>query len=350
MTLRALSYVTAYATREVPPRDMLLLDRNEGPPPPAQLLDMLDHSVEALTRYPDTRVLEAALARRFGLKAPQVIVTAGADDAIDRCCRAFLAPSRSLVVTEPTFEMLLRYAGLAGAAAAVTTWLEPEFPTRAVLELVDGATGLIAVVSPNNPTGMVLGPGDLARLSSAAGNVPILLDQAYVEYADVDLTPFALRLPNVVVVRTFSKAWGLAGCRVGYALGPGELIRRLRVAGAPYPVAGPSLLLAAARWESGAAAMRDHVARVRRERDALRARLNRAGVPVFPSQANFVLGQFGPRADPIRRALADEGVLVRDFTRSVDGALRISLPGSPKAFDWLMRALDRVLPLEEASP
>ena len=319
------AFTAPYGTRQALPDGLLLLDRNEGSIPPAGLLDALHRAVETLRRYPDARPLEAALAERFGVTPDRVLVTAGADDAIDRSCRTFLGAGRALLTAEPTFEMLLRYAAAAGASWVTVPW-DDAFPTAGVLTRIGAGTGMVAVVSPNNPTGRTATQDDLASLAHAAGETPILLDHAYVEYADDDLTEAALTLPNVIVVRTFSKAWGLAGCRVGYALGSAERIRRLRIAGAPYAVAGPSLTLALARFLSGGDAVRVHVDRVRLERNELSAVLQRAGVEVTPSQANFVLGLFGDRAPQVRDGLLARGVLVRDFTGRLPGALRISLP------------------------
>src|SRR5207247_4822990 len=109
---------------------------------------------------------------------------------------------------------------------------------------------LIAVVSPNNPTGAAATAADIRCLAEAAPNAVVLLDHVYVEYADEDLTPAVIDLPNVVVLRTLSKAWGLAGCRIGYAIGSPEIVASLRIAGAPYPVAAPSVALALGRLEA----------------------------------------------------------------------------------------------------
>ena len=337
-------FAAPYATRQAPGDGLLLLDRNEGSIPPAALLAALDGAVETLRRYPDARPLEAALAERFGVTPDRVLVTAGADDAIDRCCRTFLGTGRALLVAEPTFEMLLRYAAAAGAPTIEVPW-DGAFPAAALLRHLSAGVGLLAVVSPNNPTGCTATRDDLASLARAGGEVPILLDHAYVEYADDDLTEAALALPNVIAVRTFSKAWGLAGCRVGYALGSAELIRRLRIVGAPYPVAGPSLALALARLQSAGAAVQAHVARVRWERVALSDLLRRARIATTASQANFVLGRFADRARQVCDGLLARDVLVRDFTGRLTGALRISLPGEASAFERLMEALAFVLGL-----
>ena len=110
-----------------------------------------------------------------------------------------------------------------------------------MLDACDAETSVIAVVSPNNPTGGVISSQDLRRLSEGAPQAILMVDLAYVEFANKDLTPVALELPNAVVFRTFSKARGLAGLRVGYALGPARWLNVLRSVGLPYPVSAPAL-------------------------------------------------------------------------------------------------------------
>jgi histidinol-phosphate aminotransferase len=338
----------AYRRRQPPPRAIQLrLDGNEGPAPAFDLMvDALRAAgPELLRRYPDATALEAALAQRCGVEPARVLVTAGADEAIDRCCRAFLATGATMLVPEPSFEMLDRYATLAGGERVSVPWAPGPFPIAAMLERLDDRTALIAIVSPNNPTGEVATIDDVRRLACAAPDALILLDHAYVEYADEDLTASALALPNVVVTRTFSKARGLAGCRVGFVLGSAEVISALRAAGGPYPVAGPSLAFAALQLQGGDAAMAAHVAQVRRERAVLSALLAARGVAPRRSQANFVYAELGQRAAFVRAALAAQGILVRDFPDrpAAAGALRITLPGESAAVERLSAALDLAL-------
>jgi len=316
----------------------LKLDSNEGPLPPAALLEALARlDPDGLRRYPEVSGLEATLASRVGVPANRVLVTAGADDAIDRVCRAYLGAGRTLLLSEPTFEMFDHFAKLAGAAALVRVpWGGRcgEFPLAAFQDRLAERPAVIAVVSPNNPTGAAATAADVRHLAEAAPTALVLLDHVYVEYADQDLTLAVADLPNVVVLRTLSKAWGLAGCRIGYAIGSREVIAKLRAAGAPYPVAAPSVALALRHLSNGDAVLRAHVARVREERSTLRARLAAFGIDAPPSQANFILADCGDRAPFLKSALAALGVIVRDFPNrpGLTTALRITLPGEPLAF------------------
>ena len=333
---------TAYRRQEAP-RGALRLDANEGAAP-AYLAPSWPLGAEALRRYPDARGLEADLAARFGVAAGQVLVTAGGDDAIDRLCRRCLAGGRELVLTEPTFEMFARHARLAGGGLRSVPWWEGPYPLAAVESCLGPATGLVAVVSPNNPTGAVVTAADLGRLRRAAGDVPLLLDAAYAEFADADLTAAALALPNTVVLRTLSKAWGLAGLRVGFLLGPSDLLGELRAWGQPYAVAGTSVALAREALARGEEAMRAGVATARSDRADLAAQLTRLGARPLPSQGNFVLCRPHDAAFTAA-ALAALGVSVRAWPghRQLDGCLRITCPGDADERIRLTRALDTAL-------
>lgn len=323
----------------------LRLDGNEGLLPAPALLDALyDAGPEVLRSYPDASGLERRIAERHGLDPACVVVTAGADEALDRLCRAFLGPGRECVLPVPTFEMLHRYPLLSGGILVEVPWPPgTPWPTAAVRRALTPRTGIVALVSPNNPTGTTLDAATLRAISAAAPTALVLLDHAYAEFADEDLTPQALALPNAVVVRTLSKAYGLAGARVGYVLGARTLLEPLRAAAGPYPVAGPSLLLAAAALRRDAA-VRGFVARVRAERAALADLLRALGAQPLPSQANFVLARF---ADPdwVRDALAGLGIAVRRVAgrAALHEHLRITCPGDGSAFTRLAHALRTAL-------
>ncbi len=333
--------VSAYSVPKHPAPIDLKLDANEGEAPDAALLKrILEIGPDVMRRYPDASSVQRLLAERFRVDAAKVIVTAGADDALDRLCRAVLAPGRQLILTNPSFEMLPRYARIAGADVLEIPWWSGAFPTDRFLEAITPRTALIAVVSPNNPTGIVATRDDLLRLSDAAPHAVILLDHAYVEFADEDFTEFALALPNAIVVRTLSKAWGLAGLRVGYAIADAQLIGWMRASGGPYAVSRPSIALAAARLEADHGEMKRFVTQIRRDRDRLHALLAELGVPHSASEANYVFTTGGD-ALWMRDALAALGIAVRAYPGNAElgNCLRITCPGDEKDCDRLLGAL-----------
>ena len=341
-----MSGATAYSAARHPAPVDLYLDGNEGAAPPETLLAALNGmGSDLLCRYPDAAPLERELAGRFGVDPARVVVTAGGDDGLERAVRAVVGPGRSLVLPVPSFEMLARFASLAGGDVIEVPWpAGASYPTDAVIAAAGPTTGAVAVVSPNNPTGAIATADDVLRIARAMPHALILADLAYVEFADEDPTPLLLDQPNVAVFRTLSKAWGLAGLRVGYAIAPLQVAGWMRITGLPYPVARPSLALAGARLATGDQAVAGFVAQVRREREALTDLLARLGATPFPSQANFVLARFADAAW-VRDGLAGMGIAVRAFpgTPGLHDCLRITCPGDAASFSRLTHAIESVL-------
>ncbi|MBL0927236.1 MAG: TIGR01548 family HAD-type hydrolase, partial [Phycisphaerales bacterium] len=354
----SLAGVRPYAVpRSAAPID-LRLDGNEGPPPPREVLEALGRDGETVRRYPSGGQVERLLAGRLGTTPARVVVTAGADDALDRLCRAMLAPGRRVLLHTPTFEMLERDARLAGVADADVLrvpWDDGAFPEESYARAMGEGVSLAFVVTPNNPTGLVIETGALLRLARRAVECGVLLavDLAYVEFADEDPTSLLLACPNVVVVRTLSKAWGLAGMRVGYAAtGLGwdqadEVMTWLRAAGGPYAVSGASLAAAAAVLPAEPERRPDHVhdfvLSVRRERARADGGLRAVGVRLAESRANYSFGRAGSpeRAVWLRDALAGAGIAIRAYPDkpALADAVRLTAPGCPGDTDRLLAAL-----------
>ena len=319
----------------------LWLAGNEGRPP-----EDLERTAGALplNRYPSTDATAKAAALAFGVRPDQVLVTAGADDALLRIALAFLGPGREIVLPVPTFEMIERYARIAGGDVVHVPW-EPgaPFPSVAVQGATSTRTRVITVVSPNNPTGSVARLDDVQSLARRNPSALVVLDEAYVEFAERSLAQEALEQPNVVVLRTMSKAYGCAGLRVGFALGQPDVLRALRGAGNPYPCATPSLALAQARLGQS---VNPFVDRVREERARLVQELMEFGLRAFESHGNFVYAEGSTRRlKSLRELLLGTGIAIRMFDPR-DGrpaAVRITCPGDPSAFDRLQRALRTAL-------
>ena len=176
----------------------------------------------------------------------------------------------------------------------------------------------------------------------------MLIDHIYADYADDDLTDLAFEFDNVVVVRSFSKAWGLAGCRVGYAIASPRVATTLRNAGNPYPVSALSLAVVSAALRAPDDAMTAHVQRVRAERAQLVRFIRPFGYNVPASQANFVLADFGDRARHVQQQLATRHIRVRRFVNrpEIASSLRITLPGNANQFATLLEALREILESE----
>lgn len=340
--------LTAYHVPRHPAPIDLALHANEGPPAPADLFVRLADP-ELARRYPSAARLEAVLAERLGVEPGRVLVTAGADEALDRAFRAFVAPGDAVVLPSPTFVMLPLYARLAGAVVQAPPWPAEAFPEAEVRALLAAAPRpkAVALVSPNNPTGAVIPTDTLLGMISAAPDVLMLVDFAYIEVAEHDPTAAVLAHDNALVFRTLSKVWGLAGLRVGYVVGPAPLIAAMRAAGGPYSVASTSVALALSHLATGEAGMRAYVDAVRRERVPLFEVLARYGARPVRSEANFVFARLASSRATLwlRDGLAALGIGIRVFPGEpgIDDGARITCPGDAAQHARLLDAIAAVL-------
>ncbi len=318
----------------------LVLDFNESlAPPPA-----LDGLVPAVNRYPDKQALESAIAARLRVGPESVLVTCGADDALERTIRVVTGPDRKAVLTTPSYGMIRRFVRTNGAEVDEVEWWSGDFPVDEVCRRAADSAGLVAVVSPSNPTGAVVSKKAFSDLVQRLPKVLILLDQAYIDFTEpeFDLTDIALASPNVVIVRTFSKAWAGAGLRVGCAIGDPRVIDWLRRVGQPFPVSVLSIDAALTAVEDGPDLQR--IALIREQREQLTELLSEIAAEVLPSQASFVFARFSD-ADRVWNRLGGLGISVRQFPGrpGVGGWLRITLPGETESWRRLERGLRTVV-------
>ncbi|MGH8915246.1 MAG: aminotransferase class I/II-fold pyridoxal phosphate-dependent enzyme [Acidimicrobiia bacterium] len=333
---------TVYVPPMFDPAVDLDLSRNEGRAQAAELIARVEDANRAVSRYPDTTGVRARLAAIHGLDPDRILVTAGGDDALNRCFQALVGDGRNAVTTYPTFEMIPRYAEQQQIPLVEVPWWTGPFPIDEVMDAVSETTDAVFLVSPNNPTGAAITGTDLERLAAAVPH--LVLDAAYVEFGDEDLTPTALTLDNVLMVRTLSKAYGLAGLRVGYLLGPPALVRRIAAFGSPYPVAALSASVAEARLSLPRSVTTAFVDSIRSEREQLTEHLRRLGARPLPSQANFVLTECDD-PDWLMTAARSMGVAFRRFADrpGMEKMVRISLPGDAADFQRLLATLEAIL-------
>ncbi len=334
----------AYAAPEETHRPRLRLDRNEGPCCDAELLTVLrELTAEDLRRYTTSASVEAALARSLDVDPRRVLIASGGDDAIDRCCRVMLREGLNAVIPAPTFEMIPRGVRRTGAQLIEVDWIDGAFPREEVMQTITSDTRLVSIISPNNPTGLTADAADIEAICSDAARALVLVDLAYAEFADSDLLPAVLAQPNAVAVRTFSKAYGLAGLRLGYAIGSDDVIAWLRSIGSPYACSSVSLALAGRAIERGLSPDSGYIAQVKRERAVLSKTLRDAGWRVWDSQANFVLASC-IQAGRVGARLLGRGIAVRAFDEKKLGTcLRITCPGDAGCFDELQSAITDIM-------
>jgi histidinol-phosphate aminotransferase len=328
------------------------LASNEGPfgPFPAAL-EALEQQRHELNRYPDggAYALRTALAERHGVDFEQVAIGAGADGVIDCLSQAVLDDGDEIVCGWPSFPSYVLDAIKLGARAVRVPLRDHRYDLDALLDAITERTKLVYICLPNNPTGTMNGRAEVARfLEQVPGNVLTVLDQAYFEYIDDPDYPDCIAEDfkagrRVIVLRTFSKIFGLAGLRVGYGIAPGDVVteigkvrRAFDVSSAAQAAALASLGNAQelARRREQCATERTHVVEI----------LENAGFDVAgPAVANFVYADTGTDARAVFDALLREGVIVRPLNAfGSDTAIRVTV-GTSEENAFLAEALERVV-------
>jgi histidinol-phosphate aminotransferase len=294
------------------------------------------------SRYPSaaTRALREAIADYIGVAPDNVVCGCGSNDILDSAMRALAEPGSRMAFAAPTFVMTSHFAQ-ANSLVPVPVPIRPDGDCDAeALLAVDAALRYVA--TPNNPTGRAASPAELDRLLDGATGA-VVLDEAYAEFADASRAREAVERGNVLVTRTFSKAWGLAGLRLGYGIGAAPLVWELEKARGPFKVNAIAELAATAALRNDRAWLADVIARTRAARTALTEALRALGYEVFRSDANFV-GVKVSDAAAAATFLRERGIAVRPFvgTPVVGDLLRITV-GPEDAMARLVEGL-RELP------
>ncbi len=334
--------------RELGIRHAIKLASNENPMGPSKhVLEAVAQALSETHRYPDGTALREALASHHRVSPQEITLGNGSNELIDLVCRTFASSIPHAVYPDPSF-VCYRSSTLAANIPVTEAALREDvyYDVDALIAAIRPDTGLLFLANPNNPTGTHLGRADLVRLMQALPQSALfVLDEAYVEFVEAEDFVSGLELreqhPNLIVLRTFSKAYGLAALRVGYAIARKRVIDYLDRVRAPFNVS--SVGLAAAR-----AALQDpeHLARYvtmnRRERCRVTGALAELGLKVVPSQANFVLVDTMRDGRTIYESLLRLGVIVRPMGPPIARYLRISI-GLPEENDRMIRSLSEVI-------
>jgi histidinol-phosphate aminotransferase len=311
-------------------RDALRLDFNENTfAPSPRVMDRIRAiTAEGLTKYPEREPVERVLAQHLGLQPNQVLLTNGVDEAIHLICVAFLDEGDEALICTPSFFMydvsieLMTRGGLRKVQADASL----AFPFERFMAAITPRTKLIIVASPTHPTGAVVSRQHLLQIAEAAPRALLMVDEAYFHFHGETTMGDVGNIPNLLVARTFSKAYGLANLRVGVVASTEEIIGYLRKVSSPYNVNGVALdCLPAAIADD--AYVRWYVDQVAQGRERMMAGLDALGVDYFPSAANFVLMKIGTKHKELVTAMRAHGVLLRDryADPGCDGFVRITI-------------------------
>ena len=322
------------------------LDFNENPAgcPPEVKKALGRLSADEIATYPEQETARRELAKFFGARAEELLLANGTDEALHLIVNTFVDPGDSVLLAEPTFAMYRFYGELGGArVVALRYGAELTFPVEETIEALRKKPRVLFIANPNNPTGSLVMLEELKAILEAARRTMVVVDEAYFEFSGLTVLPWIRRHKNLIVTRTFSKAAGLAGLRLGCLFANAEVAAHLRKAQSPYPV-NVAALAAARALIRDKSFLAKTLEEFRLSREELTRGLARLGLRQFPSAANFILVDAEERAKRIVAGLARRGILIRDRSHDFGGAgyVRITI-GTRAQTRALLRHLKEVL-------
>ena len=329
----------------------LHLNENTGGCSPKVLEAIRRVDPRDVSTYPSYPELIRACARHFNVDPEWILLTNGLDEGILMAAVGHIARARvhdaETIVPLPAFDP---YPNATAAVGATAIRIPPEqgyvFQTEAVLRAITPRTRMIFLNTPNNPTGQLIPVQDLRRIAEAAPRAVVLVDEAYIEFGGQTFLPDLAAYPNVLIGRTFSKAYGLAGMRVGIVIGQPQALDPVRMVTLPFNINGVAIAatLAALEDYDFLPAYAEQVAQSRRR---IYDACNRLGLTYWRSAANFVLVRVGDTVAPFVRAMAERNVHVRDRSKdpATPGCIRITagvLEHTDRAIEALVAAVEQV--------
>jgi histidinol-phosphate aminotransferase len=297
---------------------------------------------ETLTVYPEYEAARKAVASFLSLDDSQFLLTNGTDEAIQVLVNTYVDDNDEVIILTPSYAMYQFYAEVAGAEVHYVPYRQGtlEFPVEELLSSITPRTRAILISNPNNPTGSWTGLDAIERILTASPRAAVLIDEAYFEFCGITALPMIARHPNLFVSRTFSKAYGMAALRLGVLATQTANAEYCRKAQSPYSVnLLAAIALPAALDDTGY--VRGYTAAALESRGMLEAGFSRRGIRFWPSKANFILFDAGSKAVPLRDALRERRILVRDRSYEMPGAVRVTA-GTPEQTRAFFSAFDEV--------
>jgi histidinol-phosphate aminotransferase len=300
-------------------------------------------SAKELGMYPEYEGPTKRIANYFGVRPEEIALTNGGDEALRVFFDTFVEPDSHILICEPTFPMYRYYAEIAGARVKALRYTSKmKFPLEEALAAVRRKPRVMFLANPNNPTGTLVAKSAIARLLRAATETVMVLDEAYSEFSGESVVPWIRRCEHLFVTKTFSKAAGLAGLRLGAVIAQRDSLALVKRALPPYPVNVGALAAGVAAVEDRKT-LTGYARKVKRLRIWFTNELEKHKVRVFPSAGNFVLADFGGTGPLFFREFERRGILVRERSKDLGpGFARISI-GTEAELKELLRAMRRVV-------
>lgn len=301
-------------------------------------------SSDDISTYPEYGAFLQKLSGYLCVGKDEIIPTNGGDEAIKIVIDTYLSNEDEILIPYPTFDMFRVYAEIAGGKVNQISLNEDlSFPTERFISAINERTKIVVLVNPNNPTGTVIDENDIEKIAKAAKDSIVIIDEAYSQFYGKSAKELIRKYDNIIVIQSFSKAFGLAGIRLGCIISNKCVVETLRKCASPYSV--NNIAIAA-----GTAALSDmdfvnkYVDEVKRSRGYIQDELNKMGIKTYPSQANFILAYFGNKSELLCRELRNRGILVRDRSKSplISGCVRLGI-GTLEQSKMLVDEINRIV-------
>jgi histidinol-phosphate aminotransferase len=329
-------------------RGLLRLDFNEntiGCSP--KVLAAINHiNEEEVAAYPEYVEFKAKLANSIRMKPEQLMVTNATDEAIMVIMQTYLEKGDEIVLPIPTFAMFKFYAQLFEAKIKEILYgTNLNFPVKNVLAAITKKTKIVVLCNPNNPTGTLIEKKNIIKIIEKAqkNEALVLLDEAYYQYSEMECLDLIDEYDNLIIIRTFSKVYGLGGLRLGYAASNQEIIKNLLKAGSPYSVNTVAIAAASAAIED-LDYVKWYTTEIKKAKKVMYEGLGKLKIKTYPTAGNFLIAKFPKKADKIEIGLKEMGILVRNRSKYplLKDCLRIAI-GTVKQTKELLNALKELL-------
>lgn len=307
----------------------ILLDFNERTLPPSSRVQTAIQNLlrsNKLQLYPEYGDLEKKIGKFAGVKANQVMITNGSDQAIDLIFRTFTDVGDTVIIPTPSFRMFSQSAQIMGNKILRPLYNKEDlsFPLKEVLEMISDCVKLIVICNPNNPTGTLVSIDNIEKIAKKAPNAILLVDEAYFDYSKITTIPLIKKYPNIFVIRTLSKAFGLPSLRIGYVVASDVYINELLKVRGPYDVNMIAYTASLAAFDDLKAIKKYSNEIMNQAKPMVEDFFSKSGITFYQSAANFLL--YRPKIEKEAEILRENGILVRAQDKTnIEGALRLTI-------------------------